>query len=207
MLHRRVRQECSAFTAMSMRGGSPSTGDATDSDLRQIVARLEDELAAERTARRLMEDELAVECNARETLAGRVNVLEATVKRMKEMQVKNEDDVNATCSTTSVAAQPSTPATSSPQASVVRIASPTAPIALTHWTNVPRMVGVPQQGMPVSAHTGLPTGLPVESSAWDDAEWENPAQEVPGYQPADPRRGSPRPKMGFGRTKCQTLNV
>eukprot|EP00435_Cladocopium_sp_Y103_P035233 s2423_g9.t1 len=38
MLHRRVRQECSAFTAMSMRGGSPSPGDAIDSDLRQVVA-------------------------------------------------------------------------------------------------------------------------------------------------------------------------
>eukprot|EP00435_Cladocopium_sp_Y103_P060996 s272_g22.t1 len=136
MLHRRVRQECSAVTAMSMRGGSPGTGDATDSDLRQMVARLEDELAAERTARRLMEDELAVECNARETLAGRVNVLEATLKRMKEMQVKKEDDVNATCSTTPVAAQPSTPAASSPKASVVRIASPTAPIPLAHWTSI-----------------------------------------------------------------------
>eukprot|EP00435_Cladocopium_sp_Y103_P030048 s837_g7.t1 len=54
MLHRRVRRECSAF----MRGGG---SDAVDSDLRQIVSRLEDEVAAERRARQLLEDELVLE--------------------------------------------------------------------------------------------------------------------------------------------------
>eukprot|EP00435_Cladocopium_sp_Y103_P037609 s3789_g10.t1 len=75
VLHRRVRRECS-----TLRVGS----DAVDSDPRQLVARLEDDLAAERRARQLIEDELAVECRARQALEGRLNALESSMRREKK---------------------------------------------------------------------------------------------------------------------------
>eukprot|EP00435_Cladocopium_sp_Y103_P041348 s2344_g11.t1 len=251
VLHRRVRRECS-----TLRVGS----DAVDSDLRQLVARLEDDLAAERRARQLLEDELAVECRARQALEGRVNALESSIRREK----KEREEAQALHEARSFQPSPAAgssgfPAASSPTAVPVAsgfpaASSPTA-VPLAHWASAsaapsaPNVnmaaTGITYPGVPVSAYAGVPVGAPTsygprgpqlrahawssgpapkrppplpptttnqnllvamhETSVWDDhvtSVWDQQPPDVP--QSPDPRRGSPRPKMGYGRTRRTT---